>query len=154
MAEYTRGNTRAHYDAIASKNKAALDRLVNLGAKSPWWKYKRPIRPRDLTVALLGGFRLQAGQPSSDGPTYRARVKAAVLAGTTSGGSDDDKHRFNCGVEFGIYEARRRYGLLDPARRGTDPNPELTENEHQEIEGLLRTWLLDAIQEFGPDHIA
>jgi hypothetical protein len=58
-------------------------------------------------------------------------------------------------IESAVCEARRLNGLMDPERRPRynypGPDPELSPDEHAEIETIFRAWLLDAIREFSPN---
>jgi hypothetical protein len=52
-----------------------------------------------------------------------------------------------------VEAARRHVGLLDPPRRGDYPDPELSDEQHQQVESILRGWLRDALSEFGPTDV-
>lgn len=144
-----RGDTRAHYERIAEKNREQFQRLIELASKSPWSKHYR-IRPRRLTVLLLGGYRGAVGRRDVTPEEYAKRIRQITRA-ALSGESTDAV--VATAVERAIHEARRLTGLLDDSRRGSYPNPELTGSEHAEIETILRDWLFDSLSEFGPENI-
>jgi hypothetical protein len=103
------------------------------------------MSPRDITVFLMNGCRIEAWRtPGRAGREEDVRIAAAAVR------NENDK-RAACAVDWAVREARRRLGLLDAPRRSSNPDPELSDSEHQRIEVLLTAWLHDALSEFGPD---
>jgi hypothetical protein len=145
-----RGNTGAYYEAIAEKNRERLHALTRLASKSPWAKYYLPIRPRRLTVTLMNGFRIAVNRGDVKDDEYRRLVASAVTIAI----ADPLAPATLYAVREAIGVARRTLGLLDPERRGTDPDPELSDDEHRQVEVLLREWLYVALAQFGSTEVA
>jgi hypothetical protein len=146
-----RGDTAAHYNAIIERNRERLQALTELVAKSPWAKRYLPIRPRRLTVTLMNGFRIAASRGGERDDEYRRLIASAV---TTALANPSDPSTV-CIVGDAIEGARRTLGLLNPKESGgTDPDPELSDEQHAQVETLLREWLYVAIAEFAPIEVA
>ncbi len=146
-----RGDTAAHYEGIIERNRERLQALTELAKKSPWSNRYLPIRPRSLTVTLMNGFRIAASRGGERNDEYR-RLIASVVTTALTNPSDPSTVRV---VGDAIEGARRSLGLLDPKRSGgTDPDPELSDEQHQQVETLLREWLYVAIAEFAPTEAA
>lgn len=148
-------NHRARYDAITERNLEALRRLQSLQAKSAWAKWYQPMHPRDLSAGLLNAFRVGVWY-NNEGKLHSDDWQRLVRSTMSSALTEKPDERAARASERAIYEIRRLNGLIDPERRRRynelGPDPELSTEEHAEIEGILKTWLRDALREFGSDN--
>ena len=155
MIQPDRDDNHVHYEAVTDRNRERLGVLHALSDKSPWKHLYKPIRPRDLSATLLNAFRLGIRSDTRQCATGQAawREQLSLMWALALRNSSDA--RAARAIEYAIYEARHLNGLMDPERRSSypssaaDPDPQLSPEEHLQIENILRAWLLDALSKFS-----
>ncbi len=137
---------RMHYDAISELNRSRLDVLSRLARKTVWGEYYLPVRPRSVTVALMSGFRSGATR-GVDKNVYRERAAAVTAIAVADAGDS----RVAPAIAEALVYGRHRFGFHLNEPPWDEPDGVLlTEAEMSEADALLRSWLLDALAEFGP----
>jgi hypothetical protein len=153
MPQDDRVKHRVDYEAITERNRENLATLQALSRKSPWKKWYKAIRPRDLSATLLNAFRIGVRDDNGDRTTDAAAWSEQVRSVSALALQNPSHPTAARAIEHAIYEARRINGLMNPERRAsrptsaTDPDPQLSAHEHSQIENIFRSWLLDTLHE-------